>query len=433
MLALAFLALIIVSWALALGAKPAAVKQAELIARAKEYIKDGIYISAAPLLEEAAAYTAAYTPQAETLLKTVYAQLIRQSGYRRKYIELLNKQMARKNALPEVFYEAALFYLKESKLDEALSVLKSGIEKTGKPELIELYERHRYGYRMGYDIYEDVAEISGEAAGVSIGGLWGFAAPDGRPIIACEYEKISAFCDGRAVVKKNGVIFAVDKAGNRVALLKEEGALDFGYYFEGRAAILFAEGWRRANGDFELGSAVFEQIGAYSDGFAAAKQNGKWGLIDKSSNWLMPAVYDEIIMDGLGRAYAQSAAFARDEDGAVYLMSGAKRLGGPYEDARPFCGAGGCAAVKNNGLWGFTDNSGELIIDYRFEDALSFGRHLAAVKCGGLWGYINLYGKIVIEPEFLQAKSFADGSAPVLTERGWRFITLIEYLKKAGL
>jgi len=429
--ALVFSALITVSWALALGAKPAAAKQAELIARAEEYIEDGIYISAAPLLEEAAGYSAAYTSIAETRLKTVYTRLIAQSGYRRKYTELLNKQMGRKNARPEVFYEAAIFYLKESKLNEALAALKSGIEKTAKPELVELYERHRYGYKMGYDIYDGAAEISGGAAGVSLGGLWGFASPDGTPLIECGYEKVSAFCGGRAVVKKNGVIFAVDMAGNRVALLKDAGAIDFGHYSEGRAAILFSEGWRRASGGFELGSAVFEQIGAYSDGFAAAKQGGRWGLVDKSSNWLIPASYDEIIMDGLGRAYAQGAAFVR-EDGAVYMMSGGMRLGGPYEDARPF-GAEGYAAVKENGLWGFIDSSGELVIDYSFEDASSFGRHLAAVQCGGLWGYINLYGKIVIEPEFLLAKSFEDGSAPVLTGRGWRFITLIEYLKKAGL
>ena len=68
-----------------------------------------------------------------------------------------------------------------------------------------------------------------------------------------------------------------------------------------------------------------------------------------------------------------------------------------------------------------------------FEDALSFGQHLAAVKLEGLWGYINIYGDIVIGPEFIEAKSFSDGSAPVLTPRGWQFITLVEYKKEVTL
>jgi hypothetical protein len=33
----------------------------------------------------------------------------------------------------------------------------------------------------------------------------------------------------------------------------------------------------------------------------------------------------------------------------------------------------------------------------------------------------------VIEPVFLEAKSFSEGNAPVLTDKGWQFISLIEY------
>jgi hypothetical protein len=44
-----------------------------------------------------------------------------------------------------------------------------------------------------------------------------------------------------------------------------------------------------------------------------------------------------------------------------------------------------------------------------------------------------MYGQIVIEAVYYDAKSFSSGSAPVLTERGWQFITLIEYKQEAGL
>jgi hypothetical protein len=58
---------------------------------------------------------------------------------------------------------------------------------------------------------------------------------------------------------------------------------------------------------------------------------------------------------------------------------------------------------------------------------------LAAVRVGEYWGYINLFGNIVIETAFQNAKSFSDGSAPVLTDRGWQFITLLEYSVRGGI
>jgi len=191
--------------------------------------------------------------------------------------------------------------------------------------------------------------------------------------------------------------------------------------------------WYRATGDFTLGIAAFDFIGMHSEGNAAALQDGKWGVIDRSAAWIVPAEYDGIIADELGRTYGQQAVFVRDR-GFVALLVNGERVGGDYEDARPF-GAEGYAAVRENGQWGFINNEGEVVIDFdpSLEDALSFGQHLAAVKINGLWGYMNIYGDIVIEPEFLQAKSFSEGSAPVLTERGWQFITLIEYKRGPSL
>jgi hypothetical protein len=136
-------------------------------------------------------------------------------------------------------------------------------------------------------------------------------------------------------------------------------------------------------------------------------------------------------MDELGQSCAQGAVFVKKGNSVCLFVDGSQ-VGEAYDDAKPF-GREGYAAVKKNGKWGFIDTSGDIKIGCQFDDALSFGQHLAAIKRDGFWGYISLYGKIVIEPVFLQAKSFADGSAPVLTERGWRFISLLEYSKGAGL
>ena len=293
-----------------------------------------------------------------------------------------------------------------------------------------LYESSRYAYQMGYTMYEDVTSIYNDTIAVQVDGLWGVAKADGTLMIACQYDKISTYSNNRAIAREGEEIIAVDSSSNRIALLKEP-AGDFGNYADNRVSILINNTWRRATGDFEIGSASFEELGTYSDGFVAAKQNGKWGVVDLQNEWLLSPEYDEIIMDELGRSYGQGAVFAKTGN-AVYLFVDDAEIGGPYDDAKPF-GEEGYAAVKKDGKWGFIDTSGALKIPYQFDDALSFGQHLAAVKTGEFWNYISLSGEIVIDADFLLAKSFSSGSAPVLTNRGWQFITLLEYKEGVGL
>jgi len=424
------LLLLIVSWIIVISSKSTAEKQLYLIGQAADLMSDNIYILAVPLLEEAAEYNSAHTQEAEEKLKLAYLKLTNTSGFSRKYTDLIGKQMNRRNARPEIFEEAANYYLSTKKVPDALTVLKDGIVKTGDEGLIAMYENNRYAYEMSRTAYDYVAQIYGSAVQVRRGDLWGFARADGTALIECEYEKTSTFSVDRAIVMKDGEIYAVDGDNNRVALLHVT-ADDFGNYAENRVPILIEGDWRRCTGDFVPGTYVYEQLGMQSGGYAAAKKDGKWGVIDLDAKWLIPAQYDEIIQDELGRCYAQDAVFAR-QGSEVFLFVGGKRTGDPYEDARPFDDEG-FAAVKRGGKWGYIDASGAERIRFRFDDALSFGQHLAAVEVDGLWGYISTTGKVVIDPVFLEAKSFSDGTAPVLTESSWYFITLLEYKKGAGL
>jgi len=418
------LALLIVSWVIAICSKSTAEKQLDLIQRATALMADGVYILAEPMLEEAAGYSATHTLAAEEELKHVYLKLINNRGSSRKYTELLKKQMERRGARPDVFDEAANYYLSISRIPDALAVLREGIEKTGDEALIAQYENNRYAYKTSRTAYDYVAAISGQCVQVKSDGLWGLARADGTALIDCEYEKISTFLVDRAVVMKNGEVYAIDSNNNRVAKLHDS-ASDFGNLADDRIPILLSDGWHRATGYFEIGTNTFQQLGMYSGGYAAAKTGGKWGVVDLSTKWLIPVEYDGIIQDELGRCYARGAVFAR-LGGMVYLFVEGKQTGSIYDDARPFSDEG-FAAVKRNGKWGFIDITGTQVIDFLYDDALSFGQHLAAVKIGELWGYISLSGRVVIEPIFLEAKSFYTGTAPVLTERGWQFITLYEY------
>ena len=445
LLALVFIALVIISWSIVLGSTSPTESQAILMERAAELAEEGKFKEATELLEEAAEYETERTFEAETELKKVYLELIfkteefwyrDQAAYRRMYLDLLEKQMSRADATVDIFLEAANFYLlgEPSSISymSALEVLKDGIEKTGSETLIELYEDNRYAFRMGYNSYEEVTASYGRTIGVSLDGeSWGIANSAGELIIRCDYDKISTFDAGRAIVLKDGEIFAIDSNANRIALLKEDGATDFGNFANDRLPLLVNGKWRRATGELVLRLTELDWIGTHSGGNAAAMLDGKWGVIDSSADWVIPNEYDGIIMDELGRSYFRDTVFVR-RGGSVYLLVDGQQVGEAFDDAKPFSNAG-YAAVKKDGLWGFINTEGEVMIPYRFEDALSFGQHLAAVKVGDFWGYISLYGKVVIEPEFLQAKSFSNGNAPVLTERGWQFISLLEYIEREGL
>lgn len=423
-------ALIALSWIIALQAKSDTQKQSELLERAEAYLEDEVYVRAEPLLEEATGYRGAYTEQCEARLKEVYLALIEQQGYARKYTALLDKQMARKNAPEAVYEEAALYYLDRGKVKEGLAALQQGVKKLGSQRLEELYESNRYIYTVGRNVYEDVTTTANGAIQVKQDGLWGLASADGTLVVPCEYGKVSTYWDGEVIVKKDSVISGVNVDNNRLVLLHEQ-ADDFGNYSQGRASLHLADGWHNADGEFTIGQTTYDAIGMFSGGYAAACLGGRWGVMDLSGNWYIPAQYDEIIMDELGRCWGQGAVFAR-RGGQIILLVNGQETEHRYDNARPF-GESGYAAVERDGAWGFITPEGEEVIPFSFDDALSFSQHLAAIETDGGWGYVSLQGKVVIEPIFRQAKSFYDGSAPIYTVDGWEFITLKEYEAEASL
>lgn len=429
LLLLGCILILAVGWLAAASSQSDEEKQAALIESAESYLADEIYIKAVPLLEEAVSYNTGKRMAAEELLKKAYTKLFEKVGYRRKYTSLLDTQMSRKDAPPEVFLEAAKYYLSCSKEESAFEVLCAGIEKTGDQGLTDFYEENRYVYTMARDAYENVTEFQDGLIQVERDGLWGAALPDGSLKTDCEYEFLSSSYQGQMIAVKDGVLSGIDKDGFRLALYKGEPVHEITNYNEDRLAVHLQNGWVLATGLLDTGTALLEEIGTYSDGGAAAKLNGKWGVVGRNGkDWLVEPIYDGIVCDGQGRCYYDGTVFVRLGTDVILLVDG-QPVGERFEDARPF--AGGWAAVKKDGRWGFIDREGALQIEYQFEDAKSFSMHLAPVCSGGMWGYAGLSGSIVIEPVFQDAKAFVNGTAPVKTEKGWQFITLLEY--KTGI
>lgn len=68
-----------------------------------------------------------------------------------------------------------------------------------------------------------------------------------------------------------------------------------------------------------------------------------------------------------------------------------------------YCENGWYVAQNQDGRYGYIDKSGNVMIDFEFEDAEKFSCGLAPVLIDGLWGVINEDGEVVIEPAYLTA------------------------------
>ena len=66
----------------------------------------------------------------------------------------------------------------------------------------------------------------------------------------------------------------------------------------------------------------------------------------------------------------------------------------------------GYAPVAKNFKWGFVDKEGNLIIDYKYTEALYFEEDLAPVRIEDKWGFINTKGETIIDFKYDMASMF---------------------------
>lgn len=69
--------------------------------------------------------------------------------------------------------------------------------------------------------------------------------------------------------------------------------------------------------------------------------------------------------------------------------------------------------IQENGLWGYIDSTGTVIIPFRFLSAGDFSEGLAPVRLVGRYGYISTTGEMVIPVKFDYAESFENGLGKV--------------------
>ena len=215
-----------------------------------------------------------------------------------------------------------------------------------------------------------------------------------------------------------------------------------------------------------------QAINSFSDGYAAIKQNGKWGFIDKLGNIVIEPQYNDVgnFIDGLsfaciGDNYSNQNCGYIDKDGKTVIDF-------KYKDAYDF--EFGYAIVKNDSSYSVIDKNGKEIFTTRYittpisenlfvtngtfggnntvdgfdiitldgkviadavDDVGKVSDGLIKIKekrdNNAKYGYIDEQGNVVIDYIYDNAGDFSEGLAPVIKNNKLSYInTSGDYILK---
>ncbi|MBL8892846.1 MAG: WG repeat-containing protein [Planctomycetaceae bacterium] len=226
----------------------------------------------------------------------------------------------------------------------------------------------------------------------------------------------------------------IDQHGDIVIEPKYEKVLPF---HEGLAAVQVDQKWGFIDSqDRMLIEPQFIQVGSFADGLAPVKLHratSRWGFIDLKGNLVIEPQFDHV--ENFRNGIAKVGMVARDsillsliaDIGPALDYHYIDRTGHEVREPRPEHYTTGkpneLISFRQDGLFGFVDADGNIIIKPQFVAASEFTDGLACVCRERLFGYIDRTGEFVIPPRFQYANEFAEGLAGVQIEEGkWGFI-----------
>jgi len=164
-------------------------------------------------------------------------------------------------------------------------------------------------------------------------------------------------------------------------------------------------GFVDASGQFKI-PATFDEALSFSEGLAAVSIGGKWGFIDTAGKIVIKPKFDAAFYFREGVGVARSNEL---RPGWVLIdRSGNVIANFDYVDLI----AEGRVPVARGEKRGFLDLRGKRAIPFVYDGVNSFSGGLAAVEKGEKWGYVDRDGKMVIPPKFDYAGPFGSGLAP---------------------
>lgn len=136
-----------------------------------------------------------------------------------------------------------------------------------------------------------------------------------------------------------------------------------------------------------------EDLGSFSHGLAGVKKDGKVGYIDKKGRTVIPFEYDGPI-----QGFSEGIVTVYKGGDDIYMDTSGKELFRTQSFGRYF---DGLSTVREDGLIGFKDTKGNVVIPCQFNYAGDFSDGMCWVtKNTGKIGFIDTTGKMVIPCQF---------------------------------
>ena len=213
-------------------------------------------------------------------------------------------------------------------------------------------------------VYDDCEDFVNNLAFVEKGDLWGMIDEQGAFVLEPQFSKIyNHLSDGYAFVRKDEMVGVLNSHGK---LLVEP---------------------------------IYEKIERYREGFCGALRGDKWEVLNREG---------AVIVDGIDKftKFQEGYAVVRQGEQYAFLTTeGEMKLLGKYDDIKPF--VNGFALVKKGDYWGYVNASLEEVIPAIFLAAKDFNSDWTIAKTATeKWGYINQTGDMVIEAKFDNADYF---------------------------
>lgn len=400
------------------------------IEKAEELEKKEIYIDAITEYQEALNYSGDDVELLRKLAKD-YLMIDETSDY----VSTLKKAIELEaDGSEEALADLMQYYLDQNATEKAVQYIYEYTQNYPDVEYAQDWLLELKGsYKELYCRYDEMLGMYDDYMVIKSGDFYSIVDASGSRLLDVSYEELTPFfSNGYAkTLNSKGNVIYIDADG-LTRVVPDAKYENLGVLNDSRiAASLDGKyGYLDETGEPVTGF-VWDDITAFND-VGAGKQDGKWAVIGSKGKEKTEYIYEDVVTDEYGIACRQSRMFVQI-DGKYHLISnkGKEISSEKYDDAKVF-EEDGYAAVCKNKKWGFVDVDGELIIDYQYDDALSFSNGYAAVCIDGLWGYIDSEGNLIIDANLVAATSFSsEGSAAIkiLTEdeepkEEWRLIKL---------
>lgn len=294
-----------------------------------------------------------------------------------------------------------------------------------------------YTYYTSYASCGDNSGFSEGLACVCKDGKWGYIDKKGNEIIEFKYPYADNFYEGLAAVslKEGGKVGYINKSGELV--IKE--SFDIAYQFYNGVAIV------KINDKYyfidTLGNIVREldydsiDLGRYDyewkySGIIRVEKNGLVGAIYVKNGEIKVIVepkYSYLSAFGTADGQANFSTSTKNETCGVIDISGKEII--RFEGkALHVLSEGRYAASNYNGKWGYLDQSGNVIIPFKYDEVEGFNNGLAVVKLNQKSGLIDRDGKEVLQFDFDSIK-VTDNNI-VVEENGKWYLLDCQTLKK---